>query len=125
MATLLFYDNPTVLDSTVHRNLKVKTTDDGFKFSGKTNSVPLAGVEFPEACKHFPIVFTKVDGQRLLPLALLGFRDLENLFVDAGGRWKDAYVPAFVRRYPFVLAKGAMPERLTVCIVVFSRFRCR
>jgi hypothetical protein len=114
--TLLFYDNPIALNSQTHRNLKIKPSDDGLKFSGKTNSVLLAGIEFPEACKYFPIVFAKVAGQRVLPVALLGFRDLENLFVDAGGRWKGEYVPAYIRRYPFVLAKGDAGQQLTVCI---------
>ena len=116
MSTLLFYDNPIALNSETHRNLKIKPSDDGLKFSGKTNSVLLAGVEFPQACKHFPIVFAKVAGQPALPMALLGFRDLENLFVDTGGKWKCEYVPAYIRRYPFVLAKGGAGKELTVCI---------
>ena len=116
MSTLLFYDHPIALNSQTHRNLKIKPSDDGLKFTGKTNSVLLAGVEFPEACKHFPIVFAKVAGQQVLPMALLGFRDLENLFVDAGGHWKGEYVPAYIRRYPFVLAKGDAGQQLTVCI---------
>ena len=106
MSILLFYDNPIALNSETHRNLKIKPSGEGLKFSRKTNSVLLAGIEFPEACKHFPIVFAKVADQRVLPLAILGFRDLENLFVDAGGQWKSDYVPAYIRRYPFVLAKA-------------------
>ena len=116
MPTLLFYDNPIALNSETHRNLKIKPSDEGLKFSGKTNSVLLAGVEFPEACKHFPIVFAKAAQDRVLPVALLGFRDLENLFVDAGGRWKCEYVPAYIRRYPFVLAKSDGGQQMTVCI---------
>ena len=112
----LFYENPIALNSETHRNLKIKPTGEGLKFAGKTNSVLLAGVEFPEACKHFPIVFAKITEQLVLPLALLGFRDLENLFVDASGQWKNAYVPAYVRRYPFVLGKARGSDQLTVCI---------
>jgi len=116
MSTLLFYDNPIALNSKTHRNLKIKPTGEGLKFSAKTNSVLLAGTEFPEACKHFPIVFAKGAGQQVLPMALLGFRDRENLFVDASGRWKSEYVPAYIRRYPFVLARGGDGQTLTVCI---------
>ncbi len=116
MSTLLFYDKPIALNSATHRNLKIKPSEDGLKFSGKTNSVLLAGIEFPEACKHFPIVFAKVAGEQVLPMALLGFRDLENLFVDAAGKWTCEYVPAYIRRYPFVLAKGAAGQNFTVCI---------
>jgi len=116
MPTLLFYDNPVALNSKTHLNLRIKPSDEGLRFSAKTNSVLLAGIEFPEACKHFPIVFAKIAGQNVLPLALLGFRDQENLFVDAGGKWQGEYVPAYIRRYPFVLAKGAAGQELTVCI---------
>lgn len=116
MSTLLFYENPIALNSETHRKLKIKPSSEGWKFSGKTNSVLLAGVEFAEACKHFPIVFAKVGGQRVLPVALLGFRDQENLFVDARGQWKSEYVPAYIRRYPFVLAKADAGGQLTVCI---------
>jgi hypothetical protein len=61
-------------------------------------------------------VFARTAGKQVLPIALLGFRDQENLFVDAGGRWKGEYVPAYIRRYPFVLAKGGAGDDLTVCI---------
>ncbi len=116
MSTLLFYDQPVALNSKTHLNLRIKPTDDGLRFSSKTNSVLLAGIEFPEACKHFPIVFAKTASKQVLPMALLGFRDQENLFVDAGGRWQGEYVPAYIRRYPFVLAKGEAGQELTVCI---------
>lgn len=116
MSAPLFYDHPVALNSKTHLNLRIKPTDDGLKFSRKTNSVLLAGVEFPEACKHFPIVFAKTAGPQVLPVALLGFRDQENLFVDAGGRWQGEYVPAYIRRYPFVLAQREAGQNYTVCI---------
>src|SRR6185295_13483132 len=116
MSTLLFYDNPIALNSETHRNLKIKPSGEGLKFSRNTNSVMLAGIEFPEASKHFPIVFAKVTDQLVLPLAMLGFRDMENLFVDADGQWTGEYVPAYIRRYPFVLAKAGTGPQLTVCI---------
>ena len=116
MSTLLFYDNPIALNSKTHRNLKISPSGEGLKFSAKTNSVLLTGTEFPEACKHFPIVFAKAAGNLVLPMALLGFRDLENLFVGASGRWEGEYVPAYVRRYPFVLARTGDGKKFTVCI---------
>jgi hypothetical protein len=112
----LFYENPVPLNSRTHLNLKIKPSDDGLRFSAQTNSVLLAGVEFPEACKHFAIVFGKVAQHQVLPMALLGFRDLENLYIDAQGKWLCDYVPAYIRRYPFVLARGQAGSQLTVCI---------
>ena len=49
------------------------------------------------------------------PVALLGLRDRENLFVDEAGKWDGRYVPAFVRRYPFVLADNGNGEFI-VCV---------
>ncbi len=43
-------------------------------------------------------------------------RDGENLFVDDDGRWDAGYVPAFVRRYPFVFANLSDRNRLTLCV---------
>ena len=116
MSALLFYENPVALNSKTHLNLRIKPSDEGLRFTSKANSVLLAGIEFPEACRHFPIVFVKGPGQQVLPIALLGFRDRENLFVDSSGRWHGEYVPAYIRRYPFVLARGAGQQDLTVCI---------
>lgn len=73
-------------------------------FAGETNSVILAGVEFSEAAKEYPIVFTQA-GDKVVPVALLGLRNEENLFVDGKGGWDGRYIPSFVRRYPFILAE--------------------
>ena len=116
MASPQFYENPVALNSKTHLNLRIKPADEGLRFSGKTNSVLLAGIEFPEASKHFPIVFAKIGPNRVLPLALLGFRDKENLFVNASGRWTGEYVPAYIRRYPFVLAQVNGAKDMAVCI---------
>jgi hypothetical protein len=60
------------------------------------------------------VVFTRLGG-KTVPVAMLGLRERENLFVDAEGRWLGRYVPAFMRRYPFVLAE--LPgQNLGVCI---------
>ena len=83
MSALLFYDNPVPLNSKTHLNLRIKPSDEGLRFTSKANSVLLSGIEFPEACRHFPIVFVKAPGPQVLPIALLGFRDQENLFVDS------------------------------------------
>jgi len=116
MPVLQFYERPVVLNSQKHRDLKLKPSGEGLKFSAKANSVGLAGTEFAEACKHFPIVFAKAGKSGLLPMAMLGFRNEENLFVDAQGRWKCEYVPAFIRRYPFVLARTGAEANFRVCV---------
>jgi hypothetical protein len=105
MAQLMFYDKPVALNKEKHKNLKLTNNESGFAFANKTNSVILSGMEFVRAAKEYPIIFIKTS-QRILPVALLGFRQDENLFVDAQGKWEAKYIPAFVRRYPFVLASA-------------------
>lgn len=115
MANLLFYEKPAALNKESHKNLKIKPVGGNFAFARKTNSVILAGVEFTEAAKEYPIVFAKA-GEQVVPVALLGLRNEENLFVDEAGKWDAKYVPAFVRRYPFVLADTGETNQRMVCI---------
>ena len=63
-----------------HANLSL-AGNTGFGYAAKTNAVPLVATELPTACRHFPIVFT--DGDQPTPVAVLGVRGQENLFVDA------------------------------------------
>ncbi len=106
MATLLFYQNPVQLNTDRHRLAKLGNVNGDFGFSRETNSIPLAAVEFFEVAREYPIVFSGPEKGPLLPIAMVGIRQNENLYVGAGGQWEGRYVPAFVRRYPFVLAEG-------------------
>ena len=65
--------------------------------------------------KEYPIVFTRMPNGRIVPVAMLGLRNRENLFVEEDGRWMANYIPAFVRRYPFVLAQLG-GDSLGVCV---------
>jgi hypothetical protein len=115
MANLLFYKNPVPLNKNDHKNKKIKASDGQFDFAAKTNSVILAGVEFSEAAKEYPIVFAQA-GETIIPVALLGLRNEENLYVGEDGAWDARYIPAFVRRYPFVLAETGDAGQRVVCI---------
>jgi hypothetical protein len=64
---------------------------------------------------HLPIVFS--DEAQPQPLAVLGLRERQNLFVDDHGRWlAGTYVPAYVRRHPFIFLEDAGRDTLTLCI---------
>ena len=120
MAQLMFYDKPVPLNKEAHKDLKIGPNENGFSFAKNTNSVLLSGMEFVHAAKEYPIIFIKA-GEVALPVALLGFRKDENFFVDSDGKWDAKYIPAFVRRYPFVLAqapegKEGEEKKLAVCI---------
>ena len=104
-----------LLDRDKHRQRKVRPAG-GFGFARKANSLYLAGVEFNEACKEYAIVFTRVASGKTVPVAMLGLRAHENLFVDDATAWDAAYIPAFVRRYPFVLADLPGRSEMAVCM---------
>ncbi len=105
MAEVLFYERPVPLNRTEHKDLRLKPIPN-MKFALGAHSVPLTGVEFGLAARDLPIVFAGNDLADAGPVALLGLRQNENLFVDAEGQWApNVYIPAFVRRYPFVLAE--------------------
>ncbi|WBY03237.1 SapC family protein [Ramlibacter tataouinensis] len=114
MTETLYYEKPVLLNRELHRSRKIRPSS-GFGFARQANSLYLAGVEFTEACKEYAIVFARQPGGKVAPVVMLGLRNQENLFVDGEDRWTAAYIPAFVRRYPFVLAE--LPgEQMGVCI---------
>lgn len=85
------------------------------------NAVHLNAAEFASAAADYPIAFSRnEDTGEFLPMAVLGLRTAENLFVDEAGDWLPrCYLPAYVRRYPFCIAEipdpeGRAPQRL-VC----------
>jgi len=78
----------------------------GFAFSAQAQAVPLGLGEFDAAAQHFPIVFT--TGPNPTPMALLGLRQGQNLFVQADGSWRaNCYIPAYIRAFPFIFVEDA------------------
>jgi len=112
--TVLFYSNPEPLDPALHGGLGVNPTDKPYAFVAQTNIVPLTVTEFAAAALSYPIIFT---GENRQPVVVMGLRQGENLYVsDAGDFRADAYIPAYVRRYPFVFADDKQNQRLILCI---------
>lgn len=111
------YKNPIFLNSVTHRSVKVAPVE-SYKFADKMNSIIIVGQEFLEAAKHYPVVFTRTKDDQIVPVALMGLRNNENLFVDKDGKWKeDSYIPAFFRRYPFILASNVGQDgSFAVCV---------
>ena len=118
MAQEGMYKNPVVLNPVAHKSTKVARLMD-FKFAQDMNSVLIAGQEFMEIAKYYPIVFVRDQNKKeILPLAILGLRQKGNLFVDSDGHWKEGtYLPGFFRRYPFTLADNVGQEdSFAVCV---------
>lgn len=118
MKQLLIYEQPLALNRHQHRELRLRSELGGYGFASHLNSVPLTTVEFAQAARDFPIVFAGGPAEAAMPAALLGLDRDDNLFVDGQGQWApDTYVPAFLRRYPFVVAsKDESPDDFTVCV---------
>lgn len=110
----LFYHNPTPLDAKKHAELSLKK-DFGFTFTKGINAVPINMVEMPQICHFYPIAFS--PDENATPVAILGLRDNENLFLDAENNWDaNTYVPAYIRRYPFIFSEIPDSDQLTLCI---------
>ncbi|MBF0192668.1 MAG: SapC family protein [Magnetococcales bacterium] len=117
MSQVMFYGRPEPIRKEHHRNLRLDASRADLSFAARANSVPLAGPEFQHAAKEYPIVFIQTGTGGILAAALLGVRADENLFIGPDARWNAHYVPAFVRRYPFILAEsGADPDQWAVCL---------
>ena len=113
MADLLFYQKLVALNKDQHRLHFLKL--DSLDFAARTQSILLTSSEFGEACKEYPILFVKGADASMVPVALLGFRQNENLYVDANGKWNARYIPAYVRRYPFIFSETDT-EQFVLCI---------
>lgn len=105
--TAFFYQNPVLLNSEQHKSLHLKAMT--ASFAAKNQAVPVVAAEFAAASQDYPIVFNKNADGTWGALALTGLQPNTNAFVDAKGQWNARYVPASVRRYPFILAEG--PEQ--------------
>ncbi|MGS1009902.1 SapC family protein [Achromobacter anxifer] len=117
MSATVFYERAVALDRAAHQDTKIQIQPDHYAFAQDTNALPIAASEFADAGRHYPIVFVGDDAGNFHVAVLLGLEDKSNLFVTELGTWKaDTYVPAFARRYPFVLGTTAEADRLAVCI---------
>ncbi len=112
---LMIYDNIQPLSSEVHRNWAVQV--DNYSFASHMISVPVLATEIPFAAAEFPIVFssTATEGE-YIPLAIMGLREGENLVLNEKKQFTTRYVPAFFRRYPFILGGDKSADTLTLCI---------
>ena len=112
------YENVEPLNSVTHLKSGIKEIN-SFEYAKELIHAPITIAEFYESCKDYPIVFAKDPNDVWTALALTGYKDKENIFIDKKGQWdKNRYIPAFVRRYPFVFMAQADSEELTLAFDV-------
>ena len=115
MAQLMFYENIHTVSPQRHRDWCAETTPDHFGFARHTNSVPLAAVEIPHAAREYTVVFATAADQ-VIPVVILSVKDHENVYLTDQGGWAAKYIPAFVRRYPFVFSENEDHSKYTLCL---------
>ena len=110
----LFYKEITPLKRDRHRGVRLNVASDRFEFSRGSSVIPALVDEFMTASVHLPIVFMSgTDG--FVPVFLVGLRTGLNALLDADGGWTGEYIPAYLRRYLFIIGevKGGEP---IICI---------
>jgi hypothetical protein len=111
---VMLYERPEPLDARRHANLGMNRSEKPFGFVAKQHFIPLHVGEFGPASVNYPIIFA---GEARAPLAVVGVAAGENLYVSEDGAYRTGvYVPAFIRRYPFVGALDEQAQKMVVCI---------
>ncbi len=111
MAQLLFYENVAPVSPQRHGDLSIERAD--FAFAANVNSVPLMAVEMTAAASEYTIVFAGNE-EAVAPVVILGLEGTKNQYVDEDNKWASEYIPAFVRRYPFVFSEK--DNTYTLCV---------
>lgn len=106
----------------MQRDLRARLPKEGTvpPFFRTSNAIPVTFTEFPAACHHYPLAFVRTgNGADVMPVAVLGLKAGQNLFVSTEGLWQEGtYYPAYGRRHPFCMARvaGAAEDQRLVCV---------
>jgi SapC len=111
---LLIYESVVPISAARHATAAYEPVGN-YAFSASASKVPLMAVEFARAAAEYAIVFS-ASGDDVLPAAVLGLRLDQNLYLSADAHWQAKYIPAFIRRYPFVFSTDAKRTTLTLCV---------
>jgi hypothetical protein len=118
---VMLYRNPELLSKEAHGRLGVNPAPTRFGFATTTHVCPLTVPEFGPASLTYPVIFV---GAEYNPVVVMGLQEGQNLFAKPDfGFEVDAYIPCYIRRYPFVLAAadGAPPGEENRMLVGIDR----
>lgn len=102
MVNPLFYQRIVPLDSAAHCTLRLAPVARPYGFAGEANLIPALVEEFGAAAGVMPVAFLP-GADKPAAVFVVGFKPVQNLFVTAEGQWAGSYVPAYLRRYPFIM----------------------
>ena len=111
---LLIHEMAVPVSAERHGDWSLETATD-FGFFANLNAIPLMTVEFFNASSEYVIVFGDTD-EGVMPFTLVGLQRGENRYLSASGVWQARYIPAFVRRYPFVYAVFDKAMSFALCV---------
>jgi len=99
------YKNVVPFDKDVHGHLGIRP-DIGFEFARELNAIYVTTTEILQAAHDYPVIFaTDQSKAEYVPVAVTGFQAAKNLYLDKQNQWRaNAYIPAYIRRYPFCVA---------------------
>jgi len=99
------YSNLKVLNKDEDKTIRIKALEK-FSFAASLRDCVITSDEFYASSKSFPIVFAKSDAGDFFATAIMGLKEERNIFVNEDGSWREGeYMPAFLRRYPFVFVE--------------------
>lgn len=99
------YATIDIVDRSRHKFLRLRS-DVSYRFASRATIVPIVHSEFRRASIDMPIAFIRKEND-IFAQAVLGIATTGNVFISAEGHWKQgSYIPAYIRRYPFILVNG-------------------
>ena len=113
---LMIYEQVVPVSAQQHKDLSVEAGMP-YEFARELRAVPLVAQEIVACAHEYTVVFapTGKEGE-IAPFVVLGVQENENLYVTVDGEWDARYIPAFIRRYPFVFAANEDRSKFTLCI---------
>lgn len=100
-----------------HSTKRIKRIE-SLKFAAEQHLLRIVGPEFARVAQDCPVVFIKDQSGGTHPFALAGIRQGENVMIDRVGRWRGSYLPAVIRRYPFILVNAGTDQGSTLTVAV-------
>lgn len=113
---LMIYEKVVPMSSQRHGDLSVESGIP-YEFARELRAVPLVAQEIAPAAREYTVVFAPSGKEtEVTPFVVLGIQENQNLYVSKEGEWTAKYIPAFIRRYPFVFASTDDKTKFTLCI---------
>lgn len=111
---MLLYETVAPITAARHGNWSLDRRQD-YSYCKAINACPLMVSEFRAAAATLPVVFSQAEGDAV-PAVVLGIEQDRSAVVAEDGSWTGRYIPAFLRRYPFVFASSQGGEQFTLCL---------